>query len=165
MNVIFYVASIAAIFASIKVISSTRVDKAILYLIISLSASSLIFIQLDAYFSAALSVILLICGVAILFLYVASFLKIKIDSVETSQRGISPRIWLGPLVLAFMLLVMLIYGIVSTDYTEITDNHELKSEMSLNAYILVAELAGFLLLGTLVIAYHFMRRLFREVRR
>ncbi|WP_294614497.1 NADH-quinone oxidoreductase subunit J [uncultured Gilliamella sp.] len=162
MVVVFYIASIIAVFSSIKVISCLRVDKAILYLVISLFASALIFILLGTYISALLYIILFIGGTATLFLAVASILKIHVDNVEDSKRGISPKIWLGPLILAFILFVALIYGIVSTDYTSLKDTHELLHEMSLYAYILMVELAIFLLFGAIVIAYHFMRRLLSE---
>ncbi|MDF7668043.1 NADH-quinone oxidoreductase subunit J [Orbaceae bacterium ESL0727] len=163
MVVVFYIASVIAVFASIKVISCSRIDKTILYFVLLLLATALICILLNAYFSTILSIILFIGGIAILFLYVASFLKITVDNVENGRRGISPKVWLGPLILAFILLVLLIYGIVDTDYEQIADPHKLLSEMSLDAYILMSELAGFLLLGTVIIAYHFMRRLFTEM--
>ncbi|KDN10270.1 MAG: NADH-quinone oxidoreductase subunit J [Gilliamella sp.] len=162
MIAVFYIASIIAVVASIKVISSLRVDKAILYLVISLFASALIFILLNTYYSAILYILLFIGGSVTLFLLVASILKIKDDNVENHKQGISPKIWLGPLVLAFVLLVALIYSVVSTDYSELKESHELMHEMSKYAYILIAELALFLLLGAVVIAYHFMHRLMLE---
>ncbi|OCL21926.1 NADH-quinone oxidoreductase subunit J [Gilliamella sp. wkB171] len=162
MLIVFYIASIITVIASIKVISCLRVDKAVLYLIIALFASALIFILLDTYFSAVLYIILFIGGTVMLFLSVATILRIRVDNVENKKRGISPKIWLGPLVLAFILLVVLIYGVVSTDYSQIKEAHELMHEMSVYAYILMSELAGFLLLGAVVIAYHFMHRLLSE---
>ncbi|OCG40012.1 NADH-quinone oxidoreductase subunit J family protein [Gilliamella sp. Bif1-4] len=162
MIAVFYIASIIAVVASIKVISSLRVDKAILYLVISLFASALIFILLNTYYSAILYILLFIGGSVTIFLLVASILKIKVDNVEKHKQGISPKIWLGPLVLAFVLLVALIYSVVSTDYSELKESHELMHEMSKYAYILIAELALFLLLGAVVIAYHFMHRLMLE---
>ncbi|OCG12756.1 hypothetical protein A9G24_08630 [Gilliamella sp. App6-5] len=162
MIVVFYIASIIAVFASVKVISSLRIDKAILYLCISLFASALIFILLATYFSAFLYILLFIGGSGTLFLLVASILKISVDNVENNKRGISPKIWLGPLILAFILLVALIYGVVNANYSELKESHELMHEMSVYAYILMAELAIFLLLGAAVITYHFMHRLMSE---
>ena len=162
MLIVFYIASIIAVFAGIKAISCLRVDKALLYFMVSLFSSALIFILLDAYFSVVLYILLFIAGTVTLFLSVAIVLRIRIDNVENRKRGISPKIWLGPLVLAFILLVVLIYGVVSTDYSQIKESHELMHEMSVYAYILISELAGFLLLGAIVIAYHFMHRLLSE---
>lgn len=162
MIVVFYTSSIIAVIASIKVISCLSVDKAILYFIISLFSSSMIFILLDTYFTAVLYIILFIGGTAALFLSVARILKIRVDNVENTKHGISPKIWLGPLILAFILLVALIYGIVNTDYTGLKDTHELQHETSLYAYILMVELAIFLLFGAVVITYHFIHRLLSE---
>ncbi|KES15008.1 NADH:ubiquinone oxidoreductase subunit 6 (chain J) [Gilliamella apicola SCGC AB-598-B02] len=162
MLIVFYIASIIAVFAGIKAISCLRVDKALLYFMVSLFSSALIFIFLDAYFSVVLYILLFIAGTVTLFLSVAIVLRIRIDNVENRKRGISPKIWLGPLVLAFILLVVLIYGVVSTDYSQLNESHELMHEMSVYAYILISELAGFLLLGAIVISYHFMHRLLSE---
>jgi NADH-quinone oxidoreductase subunit J len=162
MIAVFYIASIIAVFASIKVICSLRVDKAILYLTISFFATALIFILLGTYLSVVLYTLLFIGGTVTLFILVANILQIRIDNVETSRNGISPKIWLVPLVLAFILLVMLIYGVVSTDYTQFKEPQELTHEMSIYAYILMVELAIFLLLGAAVIAYHFMHRFLSE---
>ncbi|MWN90342.1 hypothetical protein GQ597_06475 [Gilliamella sp. Pra-s65] len=162
MIAVFYIASIIAVVASVKVISSLRIDKAILYLVISLFASSFIFIQLGAYFSAILYILLFIGGSVTLFLLVASILKISVDNVENNKHGISPKIWLGPLILAFILLVVLIYGVVNANYSELKESHDLMHEMSMYAYILMAELAVFLLFGAAVIAYHFTHRLMSE---
>ncbi|OCG43498.1 MULTISPECIES: NADH-quinone oxidoreductase subunit J [Gilliamella] len=162
MIAVFYIASIIAVVASVKAISSLRIDKAILYLIISLFASALIFILLNTYFSAVLYILLFVGGSITLFLLIASILKISVDNVENKTRGISPKIWLGPLILAFILLVALIYGVVNTNYLELKESHELMHEMSIYAYFLIAELAIFLLLGAAVIAYHFMHRLISE---
>ena len=162
MIVVFYIASIIAVFASIKVIFCRRVEKAILYLAISLFASALIFILLETYISAVLYILFFIGGAVILFWTFSLTLEIRRDNVENGKRGISPKIWLGPLVLAFILLVALIYGIVTTDYTQFKQSHELMHQMSIYAYILMAELAAFLLLGAAVISYHFMHRMLSE---
>ena len=162
MIVVFYIASIIAVVASIIVIFCRRVEKAILYLAISLFASALIFILLKTYISAVLYILFFICGVIILFWGVSLRINIRNDNVENNKHGISPKIWLGPLVLAFILLVILIYGVVGTDYSQFKQSHELMHQMSIYAYILMIELAAFLLLGAAVIAYYFIHRMFSE---
>lgn len=162
MSIVFYIASIIAALASIRVISCLRVYKAILYLVISFFASAAVIILLNTYFSAVLYIILFIGGTLALFLCVATILQIRLDNVENSKRGISPKIWLGPVILAFILLVSLIYGVVSTDYSQFKETNELMHEMSIYSYILIAELAGFLLLGAVVITYHFIHRVLSE---
>lgn len=162
MVVVFYTACLIAILASIRVISCLRVDKAILYFVISILAIALAFLYLGAYFSAILLLVLLVGGITVLFLYVDYFLKVQTDVLENSHRGISPKIWLGPLILAFILLVILIYGIVSSDYKQLSRSTDLATGMTLSAYLLIAELISFLLLGAIVIVYHFTLHLSRE---
>jgi NADH-quinone oxidoreductase subunit J len=162
MVVVFYITSIIAVVASIKVIFCRRIEKAILYLVISLFASALIFVLLETYISAALYILFFIGGGVIVFLTVSFTLRIRNDNVENNRHGISPKVWLGPLVLAFILLVILIYGVVSTDYSQFKESHELMHQMSMCAYILMTELATFLLLCTAVISYHFIHRMFSE---
>lgn len=157
---VFYVAAIIAILASFKVISSTVPFSALLYLTISLLASAVIFLSLDAYLSAVLEVIMFVGAVAILFLSVASFLDLRKDFSIQEKRGLTAKIWLGPLILAFVLLVILLYSIAHTDYSQIAITHGAPEPVSmsdklLGPYILVVELAALLLLGALIVAYHF----------
>lgn len=160
---VFYIAAIITVLASIKAISSRRSMSALLYFVISLLATAVVFFIMGAYFSAALTVILFVGAVSLLFLSVLSLINLRYDAVEQNKRGISPKIWLGPLILVFVLLVTLIYGIASTDYSalEVTQpENESLTDMFLGSYILVIELAILLLLCGLVIAYHFIYRLY-----
>ncbi|RKS85736.1 NADH:ubiquinone oxidoreductase subunit 6 (subunit J) [Orbus hercynius] len=160
---IFYIAAIITVLASIKAISSTKSMSALLYFVISLLATSVVFFIMGAYFSAALIVVLFIGAVSLLFLSVLSLINLRKDMVEQNKHGISPKIWLGPLILVFVLFVTLIYGIASNDYSALQTNHSDRTtltEMFLGPYILVIELAILLLLCGLVIAYHFIYRLY-----
>lgn len=160
---VFYIAAIIAVLTSIKAISSRDSRKALLYFVISLLATATVFFVMGAYFSAALVVILFIGAVSLLFLSVLSLINLRTDTIEQAKKGISPRIWLGPLILVFVLFVTLIYGIASTDYSTLPSNNLVETsltDMFLGAYILVIELAVLLLLCGLVIAYHFIYRLY-----
>lgn len=159
---VFYIAAIITILASIKAISCARSMNALLYFVVSLLATSVVFFIMGAYFSAALVVVLFLGAVSLAFLSVISLINLRKDVVQ-DKKGISPKVWLGPLILAFILFVSLIYGIVSTDYSALQSNHIGEvgiSDMLLGAYILVIELAILLLLGALVIAYHFIHRIY-----
>jgi len=160
---VFYIATIITVLASLKVITSTQSMSALVYFIISLLATAVVFFIMDAYFSAALVLVLFVGAVSLTFLSVFSLINLRKDVVEQNKRGISPKIWLGPLILVFVLFVTLIYGIVSTDYSALpanrVDNMNITS-MLFGPYILVIELAVLLLLCTLVITYHFIHRLY-----
>ena len=161
---VFYIAAIIAILTSFKVISSSIPFSALLYLVVSLLATSVVLFTLGAYFTAALQVIVFIGAVAILFISAISLLNITKDAIEQEKKSLTPKVWLGPLMLAFVLLVILLYSIVHTDYGQINTvpvtGEESLGEMLMAPYILVIELAVLLLLGALVIAYHFAREVY-----
>ena len=161
---VFYVAAIIVILTSMKIITSRNAVGALLYFVISLLATSVIFIAMDAYLSVFLVLIVFICIVSLIFLLVISILKLRKDVVEQGKYGINPKIWLGPLILAFILFVTLIYGIASTDYETLFNNYtdDIATTMGLlmEDYILIIELAALLLIGALVIAYHFVYRIY-----
>lgn len=158
---VFYISSIIAVLASLKVISSTVPISALLYLIISLLASAAIFFSLGAYFSTAMQILLFVSAVAILFLSVISFLDLNtIKLKQQEKRNLSPKTWLGPFILIFILFVMLLFSIVNTNYEVMESNVTGLQAFSiqdslLGPYILVIELAGLLILGAVVVAYHF----------
>lgn len=160
---IFYIAAIIATLSSIKVISCVNARQALLYLAILFLATSTIFCVMGAYFAAILMIILFVCAAILLFLFVISLTNLRRDVIEQNKRGINPKIWLGPLILAFVLLVTLVYQIVSTDYSLLQVNDDVNAtnnNISFTVYIIVAELAILLLFGGLVIAYHFIHRIY-----
>lgn len=159
---IFYIAAIITVLASAKAISSKRAMQALLYFVISLLATATVLIIMGAYFSAALVVILFIGAVSLLFLSVLSITNVRMDNIEQSKRGISAKIWLGPLILGFILFVTLVYGIANTDYSLLSPKLESEdlTDMLLGAYALIIELAILLLLCAAVIGYHFIYRIY-----
>lgn len=158
---IFYVASIIAVLAALKVISSTSPFSALLYLIISLLASAAILFSLGAYFSAALQILLFIGAIAVLFLAIISYLDLNtLNFRQQEKKNLTPKIWLGPLILIFVLFVMLLFSIVNTNYNTLSDSQPdialfSIEEILLGPYILVIELAVLLILGAIVVGYHF----------
>lgn len=160
---IFYVASIIAILATLKVISSTSPFSALLHLVISLLASAAILFSLGAYFSAALQILLFIGAIAVLFLATISYLDLNtLNFKQQEKKNLTPKIWLGPLILIFVLFVMLLFSVVNTDYDTLTGTQTEISlfsieEILLGPYVLVIELAVLLILGALVVGYHFAR--------
>lgn len=160
---VFYIAAIITVLASIKAITSIQSINALLYFVVSLLATAVVFFMMGAYFSAVLLVILFAGAVSLLFLSVITLINLRRDVVEQHKRGISPKIWLGPLLLVFVLFVMLLYGIISTDYSALQVSHVNETNLTnmlFGSYVLVIELAVLLILCGLVIAYHFIYRLY-----
>lgn len=159
---VFYIAAIIIVLASAKTISSKRAMEALLYFVISLLATAIVFFIMGAYFSSALVILLFIGAVSLLFLSFLSITNIRLDNIEQSKRGISAKIWLGPLILSFVLFVTLVYGIANTNYTILSPESgaENLTEMLLGTYVLIIELAILLLLCAVVVAYHFIYRIY-----
>lgn len=165
---IFYIASIIAVLVSFKVISSTAPFSALVYLVISLLASATVLFSLGAYFSAVLQILLFIGATGILFIATISFLDLNtLKFKQQEKRNLTPKIWLGPLILIFVLFVMLLFSIVNTNYGLMTihkadvDFFSMK-DILLGPYILVIELAGLLILGAIVVAYHFAKEIIQD---
>jgi len=165
---IFYIASIIAVLASFKVISSTAPFSALVYLVISLLASATVLFSLGAYFSAVLQILLFIGATGILFIATISFLDLNtLKFKQQEKRNLTPKIWLGPLILIFVLFVVLLFSIVNTNYGLMTihkadvDSFSMK-DILLGPYILVIELAGLLILGAIVVAYHFAKEIIQD---
>jgi NADH-quinone oxidoreductase subunit J len=159
---IFYISAIIAILASFKVITGTTLYSALLYLVIALFASASIFYSLGAYFSTVLEVILFVGIATILFISIRSYLDLGSPKFKQQEKGnLAPKFWLGPLILVFVLFVTLLYSIASTDYSLLINDKSSINSMSLEAvllgpYILILELAALLILGTIIVTYHFI---------
>jgi NADH-quinone oxidoreductase subunit J len=159
---IFYISAIIAILASFKVVTSTTLYSALLYLVIALLASAAIFYSLGAYFSTVLEVILFVGIATILFISVRSYLDLSSPKFKQQEkRNLAPKFWLGPLILIFVLFVTLLYSVASTDYSLLVNDKSLVNSMPLEAmllgpYILIIELAALLILGTIIVTYHFI---------
>lgn len=161
---IFYIAAVVLILASFNVITSVKPLHALLYLVISLLALAAIFMVLGAHFTAVLVVILFIGAIAILFIGSISMLNFTKQAAKQEAMSLTPKVWLGPLILAFLLLVGMLYGL-----SELYDQEQLKTidttpvmamhKMLLGPYVLVIELAILLLLGAGVVAYHFAHKI------
>ena len=82
---------------------------ALLYLIVSLLAVALIFFTLGAPFVAALEVIIYAGAIMVLFVFVVMMLNLGAAAVEQEKRWRRPRTWVGPAILAAILLAELVY--------------------------------------------------------
>ena len=81
---------------------------ALLYLIVSLLAVAVVFYTLGAPFVAALEVIVYAGAIMVLFVFVVMLLNLGADSPRASVPGCA-RQWIGPAILAAVLLAELIY--------------------------------------------------------
>ena len=80
----FYVFSLVLLFAAFRVITARNPVHAVLYLMLSFSQASAIWLLLQAEFLAITLVLVYLGAVMVLFLFVVMMLDIKIDSLKQS---------------------------------------------------------------------------------
>jgi NADH-quinone oxidoreductase subunit J len=162
MEFAFYFASGVAVLATLRVITNTNPVHALLYLIISLLAVSMCFFALGAPFAGALEIIVYAGAIMVLFVFVVMMLNLGPVSVAQERAWLKPGIWVGPALLALLLLGELLYVLLATPASGaaigLTTVDAKAVGISLfGPYLLVVELASMLLLAALVAAFHLGR--------
>lgn len=168
MELTFYIASAVAVLATIMVITRYNIIHALLYLVVSFLALSVVFFILGAPFAAVLEVIIYAGAIVVLVIFVIMMLNLKNEAIDQERKWLSPNIWIGPAVLSLILSLELIYIITTAD-TYGLSNQLVDSKavgMSLyGEYILGVELSGMLLMAGIVGAYHLGRQKKKVVHR
>jgi NADH-quinone oxidoreductase subunit J len=161
MEIIFYIAAVVAIFSTIMVITRLNAVHALLYLIVSLLSVAVIFFILGAPFIAALEVIIYAGAIMVLFIFVIMMLNLGRSATVQESQWLKPSMWIGPSILAIILLVEFIY-VLSVNGGEKFEGAVIGPKevgMSLfGPYLIGVELAAILLLAGIVGAYHLGRR-------
>ena len=156
MTVVFYVSAIIAVISTLMVITRLNAVHALIYLIISLLAVAVIFYTQGAPFAAALEIIIYAGAIMVLFVFVVMMLNLGPVTIEQERSWLRPKMWLGPTVLAAVLLVELVYiigRVPPTAGAEVVGTKLLGLTL-FGPYLLGVELASMLLLAGLVGAYH-----------
>ncbi len=155
----FYVPAAVALFATAMVVLSTNPVHALLYLVLSLLSIALIFYTLGAPFAAALEIIVYAGAILVLFVFVVMMLNLGRKTEEQERRWLSPGTWLGPALLAAVLLwqmVQLLWpqgGFPTPTGVQVVGAKAVGIALY-GPYLLAVELASMMLLAGLVAAYH-----------
>jgi NADH-quinone oxidoreductase subunit J len=160
MTIVFYLAAIIAVAATVMVITRLNAVHALLYLIVSLLAVALVFFLLGAPFAAALEVIVYAGAIMVLFVFVVMMLNLGPQTIAQERHWLHPGIWIGPSVLAALLLAELVYTLIRVHPVAAAAEVGPK-QLGLTLfgpYLLGVELASMLLLAGLVGAYHLGQR-------
>ena len=159
----FYLLAIVAILASLRVITRTNPVHALLNMIVTLLALSGIFFALGAPFAGALEIIVYAGAIMVLFVFVVMMLNLGTQSTLEEESWLSSSAWAVPTGLAFIVGLTL--------FSLIGMKHDFEGMMPafigvepvtakmigaklFTEYLLLVEIAGFLLLAGLVAAYH-----------
>ncbi|MGJ0483327.1 MAG: NADH-quinone oxidoreductase subunit J [Methylomicrobium sp.] len=154
--ILFYLTSAVAVFATVMMLTRLNAVHGLLYLILSLLAVGIIFFLLGAYFAAVLEVIIYAGAIMVLFVFVIMMLNQGHKTIRLERVWLRPGIWIGPSLLAFILLVEMIVVIAyggNADAGRVVTSKEVGIAL-FGPYLLAVELASILLLAGLVGAYH-----------
>ncbi len=157
MQVGFSIAALVALLATLRVITSFKPVHALLYLIASLLAVAVVFYTLGAPFAAALEVIVYAGAIMVLFVFVIMLLNLGEETEAQEHAWLQPRMWVGPGILTFILLLEMGWLLVSGERREVTTDPVSVKAVGLalyGPYLLMVELASMLLLAGLVGAFH-----------
>ena len=157
MNILFYLSSAIALGAAFMAITRKNAFHALLYLVISLLAVAMVFFSFMALFAAALEIIVYAGAIMVLFVFVVMMLNLGDQAAAEEGKLLRPAMWVGPGILAFLLLAELVFVFVQGEAV-ITEGGGVDPKAvalcMFGPYVLGVELASFLLLAGLVGAYH-----------
>lgn len=158
----FYIAAAIAVIATILAVTRLSAVHGLLYLVVSLLALAVVFYLLGAPFVAALEIIIYAGAIVVLFVFVVMLLNQGLRTIEIEKRWLTPRIWVGPAILAFVLAAEFAWTISSSTGSQAGTAMVNSQQVGLalyGPYLIGVELASFLLMAGLVGAYHLGRRI------
>lgn len=161
MRIFFYIAGAVAVAAALLMILSLNAVHALLYLIVSFLAVAVIFYILGAPFVAALEVIVYAGAIMVLFIFVVMMLNLGRRAAEQERSRLRPAMWIGPSILAAILLGEVIYLLARAGVPAPRAESVGPKEVGLllfGPYLIGVELTSVLLMGALVGAYHLGRQ-------
>src|SRR5580700_1850457 len=156
MELTFYIAAAVAVLATLLMLTRMDVVHALLYLIVSLLAVAVVFYVLGAPFVAALEAIVYAGAIMVLFLFVVMMLNLGKHTAEIERQWMTPGIWIGPVILAGILIVEVAYlaGTATEGLGTGVVGPKQVGMALFGPYIIGVELASMLLLAGLVGANH-----------
>ena len=164
--ILFYISSAVAVFATVMMISGLNAVHSLLYLILSLLSVGILFFLLGAHFAAVLEVIIYAGAIMVIFVFVIMMLNQGQKTVDQERVWLTPRMWIGPSLLALVLLgeVLLVIAAGGAAETGQLVNSKQVGVALYGHYLLAVELASMLLLAGLVGAYHLGKPMIKKTR-
>lgn len=158
MELAFYLSALMAVLATLGVMTNPNPVHAVLYLVVSLLAVALVFFALGAPFAGALEIIVYAGAIMVLFVFVVMMLNLGQATVDQERQWLQPRTWLGPSVLATVLLLTLVSLLWRGDIQAVIEGGGLTARgvgtLLYGPWLLLVELGALLLLAALVTASH-----------
>jgi NADH-quinone oxidoreductase subunit J len=156
MEPVFYIAGAVAVISTALMLTRLNVVHALLYLIVSFLGIAVVFFVLGAPFVAALEVIVYAGAIMVLFVFVGMMFNLGQDSVKTERQWLTPRIWIGPVLLAGVLFAEVVYLLegATADMGGVAVGPKEVGIALFGPFVIGVELASMLLLAGVVGAYH-----------
>lgn len=156
MEPVFYIAGAVAVISTALMLTRLNVVHALLYLIVSFLGIAVVFFTLGAPFVAALEVIVYAGAIMVLFVFAGMMFNLGQNSVGTERQWLTPGIWIGPVLLAGVLLVEIAYLLRggAADTGTVAVGPKEVGMVLFGPYVIGVELASMLLLAGVVGAYH-----------
>ena len=163
---LFYIAATVSLVSTVLAVTRYNAAHALIYLIISLLASAIIFYLVGAPFAAVLEVVIYAGAIMVLFVFVIMLLNLGQSGDVAEHVLLRPGMWVFPSVLCVILFVEIVYVLQSAERLlkgVVVGPKDVGLEL-FGPYVLAVEIASMLLLAGLVGAYHLGRRYFIDVR-
>jgi NADH-quinone oxidoreductase subunit J len=160
MVTLFYLAGILAVIATLLAVTQHHAVHALLYLIVSLLAVAVDFYTLGAPFVAALEIMIYAGAIMVLFVFVVMMLNVSEHAMEVERASLKPVNWIGPSLLAFILLGEMVYCTLTSSNAPTRAGTVGPKQVGISLFgnfWIGVELASLLLTAGLVGAYHLGR--------
>lgn len=142
---------------ALLVIAQRNPIYSVLALILSFFGLSGLYVLLEAPFVAVVQIIIYAGAIMVLFVFVIMILNLGKAAAEQERRWLQLQVWIGPAILAGILLAELIWLLVVHGGAVATGAEVPPKAVGIalfGPYVLAVELASMLLLGALVGALH-----------
>lgn len=163
---LFYIAATISLVSTLMSVTRYNAAHALIYLIISLLASAIIFFLVGAPFAAVLEIVIYAGAIMVLFVFVIMMLNLGSAGTDQEHVWLKPSMWIIPSLLTLLLLIEIIYVLETGIHPmagEVVSPKQVGVRL-FGPYVLAVEIASMLLLAGLVGAYHLGRR-YLSVRR
>jgi NADH-quinone oxidoreductase subunit J len=157
MELAFYIAGAVAVLSTALMLTRLHIVHALLYLIVSLLGVAVVFYLLGASFVAALEIIIYAGAIMVLFVFVVMMLNLGAPAAKTEKHWLTPGIWVGPVALATILVVEILYLVRGSTASLGAGGMVEPKQVGIalfGPYLIGVELASMLLLAGVVGAYH-----------
>ncbi|WP_395370710.1 NADH-quinone oxidoreductase subunit J [Komagataeibacter diospyri] len=160
MHALALLAASVTVVGAVMVITRRVAVHAVLYLVVTLLSLAVILVMQGASFAAMLEVIIYAGAIMVLFVFVIMMLNLGHPDSAREKEWLRPRAWCGPGLLAAIVCAELLYCMgtfsgLARPFAPITA-HDVGLSL-FGRYVLMVELASFLLLAGLVSAFHIGR--------